>query len=50
MGLENITLSEVRLRRPKITFSSSYADYRSKRNAVTLLDMVTLRGGYAREG
>jgi hypothetical protein len=33
-------LSEVvRLRRPKITCSPSYEDYRSKTNAVILLDM-----------
>jgi hypothetical protein len=39
-----------RLRRPKITCSPSYADYRPKRNAVILLDMGhTLRGEYAQE-
>jgi hypothetical protein len=44
MELENITLSKVRLRRPKITCSSSYVDYRHKTNAVILLDMShTLR-------
>jgi hypothetical protein len=35
----------VRLRRPKIACSSSYADYRPKTNAVILLGMgPTLRG------
>jgi hypothetical protein len=32
MELENIILSEVRLRRPKPTFSPSYVDYRPKTN------------------
>jgi hypothetical protein len=51
MKLENITLSEIKLRRPKITCSSSYADYRPKTNAAILLDMGhTLRGHCAREG
>jgi hypothetical protein len=51
MVLENIILSEVRLRRPKITCSSSYADYRSKINAVILLDMGhTLRRDLTLEG
>jgi hypothetical protein len=50
MELENIILSEVRLRRPKIACSPSYADYRPKTNAVILLDMGhTLRGECARE-
>jgi hypothetical protein len=40
MKLENIILSEVRLRRPKITCSPSYADNRPKTNAVILLDTV----------
>jgi hypothetical protein len=40
MELQNIILSELaRLRRPKITCSTSYADYRPKTNAVILLDM-----------
>jgi hypothetical protein len=30
MELENIILSQVRLRKPKITFSPSYVDYRLK--------------------
>jgi hypothetical protein len=35
-----------RLRRPKITNSPLYADYRPKTNAVILLDMGhTLKGG-----
>jgi hypothetical protein len=40
MELENIILSEVRLRRPKVTCSPSYVDYRPKTKAVILLDMV----------
>jgi hypothetical protein len=41
MELENIILSEVsQARRPKITCSPSYADFRPKTNAVILLDMV----------
>jgi hypothetical protein len=39
MELENIILSKVRLRRPKITCSPSYVDCRLKTNAVILLDM-----------
>jgi hypothetical protein len=39
-----------RLRRPKIICSPSYADYRSKTNAVILLDMGhTLREEHAQE-
>jgi hypothetical protein len=39
-----------RLRKPKITYSPSYTDYRPKTNAVILLDMGhTLRGEYAWE-
>jgi hypothetical protein len=49
--LENIIVSEIsQLRRPKFTYSSSYADYRPKTNVVILLGMVhTLRGECARE-
>jgi hypothetical protein len=43
MELENIILSEVRLRRTKITCSPSYVDYRPKRNAVILEMCHTLR-------
>jgi hypothetical protein len=39
MEMESIILSEVRFRKPKIACSPSYADYRSKINAVILLDM-----------
>jgi hypothetical protein len=40
----------VRLRRPKIAWSPSYADYRPKTNAVILLDMGhTLMGEHAQE-
>jgi hypothetical protein len=50
MKVKNIILSEVRLRRPKITCSPSYADYRPKTNAVILLDMGhTVRGDHAQE-
>jgi hypothetical protein len=31
--LENIILSEVRFRRPKVAYSPSYADYRPKTNS-----------------
>jgi hypothetical protein len=45
MELENIILSKVRLRKPKIAYSASYVDYRPKTNAVIFLDMGhTLRG------
>jgi hypothetical protein len=48
------TSSEVklaRLRRPKIIYSPSYADYRTKTNAVILLDMGhTLIRNKDREG
>jgi hypothetical protein len=37
-----------RLRRPKITCSPSFSDYRPKTNTVILLDMShTLRGEFA---
>jgi hypothetical protein len=37
-----------RIRRPKIAYSPSYADYRPKTNPVILLDMGnTLRGEHA---
>jgi hypothetical protein len=40
----------VRLRRPKITCSPSYLDYRPETNVVILLDMGhRLRGEYIRE-
>jgi hypothetical protein len=38
MELEKIILNKVWLRRPKITCSPSYVDYRLKTNAVILLD------------
>jgi hypothetical protein len=46
MELENLILSILaRIRRPKIVFSPSYADFRPKTNAVILVDMGhTLRG------
>jgi hypothetical protein len=51
MELENIILSEVsQAQKAKITRSPSYADYKSKTNAVILLDMGhTLRGEHAWE-
>jgi hypothetical protein len=40
MELENVILNEViRLRRPKIVCSPSYANFRSRANAAMLLDM-----------
>jgi hypothetical protein len=51
MELENIILSIVILRRPKIAHSPIYVDYRPKSNIVILLDMDhTLIGDCAREG
>jgi hypothetical protein len=46
--LENIILSEVnQAQKAKISCSPLYVDYRSKTNAVILLDMGhTLRGGH----
>jgi hypothetical protein len=44
MELENIILREVKLRRPNVACSPSYADYRPKTNAAILWD--TLRGGH----
>jgi hypothetical protein len=40
----------VKLRRPKIVCSPSYADYRAKTKAVIVLDMDhTVRGEHAQE-
>jgi hypothetical protein len=44
MELENIILSDVRLRRPKATCSVSYEDYRPKTNAALLWDMGHTKG------
>jgi hypothetical protein len=51
MELENIILSKVsRLRRSKIVCSPSYADFRSRANAVMLLDLGhMLRGEHIQE-
>jgi hypothetical protein len=51
MELKNIILAKLaRLRRPKITCSPSYVDYRLKTNAVILLDMGhTLKGEHIQE-
>jgi hypothetical protein len=50
MELEDIILSEVRLRKPKIPCFSSFVDYRPKTNAVMLLDMGhTLKGECTQE-
>jgi hypothetical protein len=50
MELVNIILSKVQLRKPKIICSPSYVDFRSKANAVILLDMGhTLRGELGQE-
>jgi hypothetical protein len=47
MELENIILSEVKLRRPKISCSSTHVDYRPKRNVIILLDMDHAKRDYA---
>jgi hypothetical protein len=48
---ENIILSEVRIRRPKIACSLSFVDYRPKTNAVISLNMgLTLRVDHTWEG
>jgi hypothetical protein len=40
MELENIILTKlVRLRKPKIVYSPLYADFRSKTNALILLEL-----------
>jgi hypothetical protein len=51
MELETITLSMVtRLRRTQIIYSPSYGDFRSRENAVVLLDLDhTLRAEHIRE-
>jgi hypothetical protein len=49
-GIGEYHLKLARLRRPKITCSPSYADYRPKTNAAILLDMGhTLRGEQIQE-
>jgi hypothetical protein len=51
MELENIILSEVGLRRPKITCYPAYAYYRPKTNAAWVTwTWVTLRGDHAQKG
>jgi hypothetical protein len=51
MELENIILMKLaRLRRPKITCSPSYVDYRPKTNAIILLDMGRTCTGEIGEG
>jgi hypothetical protein len=51
MELENIILSEGRLRITKVTCSPSYVDYRPKTNAIVSLDMGhILRGEHALRG
>jgi hypothetical protein len=42
--LENIILSEVKLRRPKVTCSPSYVDYRPRTNSAKSLDMSHIKG------
>jgi hypothetical protein len=44
MELENIILSEISLRRPKIACSPYFADYRPKTNQAILLDMGQTKG------
>jgi hypothetical protein len=41
MEMENIILSEVRIRRPKISCSPSYADYRSKTNTTNMMGCLS---------
>jgi hypothetical protein len=51
LELENIIICFVRLRRPKIVCSPSYADDRLKTNIATILDKDNkLRGDLAQEG
>jgi hypothetical protein len=52
MELENIILAKfTRLRNPKTICSPLYADFRSKTNAVILLNLGhTLRGGHIQGG
>jgi hypothetical protein len=40
----------VRLRRPEITYSPSYADYRPNTNAAILWDRNYIKESYAQEG
>jgi hypothetical protein len=47
--LENISLSEVRLRRPKIVCSPWHVVYEPKTNTAVLWDLVTLWGGHTWE-
>jgi hypothetical protein len=51
MELENIILTKlVRLRRPKISCSPSYVDYKPKTNVVILVDMGhTVKGDHTQE-
>jgi hypothetical protein len=44
MDLENIILSKVRFKRPKIVCSPSHVDYRPKTNAVILLEKSHNKG------
>jgi hypothetical protein len=48
--LENITLSEVRLRRPKAPCSPSYVDYRPKTNTAILWDKGHSKGRVCKGG
>jgi hypothetical protein len=51
MELENIILSKVsQVRRPKITCSPSYVDYRPTTNAVMLLDRGHINRRMGMEG
>jgi hypothetical protein len=50
MELENIILNEVRLRRPKVACSPSYANYRHKTNAAILWDTGHTKGRPYTEG
>jgi hypothetical protein len=49
MELENVILSEIRLRRPKAACSPLYADYRPKTNAAILWETGHTMGGRPQE-
>jgi hypothetical protein len=50
MELENIIISELRLRRSKAICSLSYVDFRPKTNAAILWDAGHTKGGSTWEG
>jgi hypothetical protein len=50
MELENIILSEVRCRRPKVIYFLSYVEYRPKTNTAILWKEGHSKGGHIWEG